>query len=227
MRLALTHCPDDLIRRLASFLPTEEVALGILPPRAPSGPKSDGASWDAILTTAGAGTDAEHIRWLRRAYRSVPILAVTPNHDPDSVIRALDAGAAAVLQQPVDKEELQLRLRALVPAPEAHGPFRWGGVRLNRLRHAVEGPGGSVGLTRREYQILQHLMLRAEKVVSRAELGRAVWWDQEAPPSSNLLDVHVSQLRRKLREAGVEPLIRTVKRVGFVFGTVEGESPAS
>jgi two-component system OmpR family response regulator len=221
MRLALTDCPDALIRRLTTTLSADDAVLGILWPGAPA----EGV-WDVILASTGSCetgcTDSvEHIRSLRRSYRSLPILVVADD-DPRAVVAALDAGADAVVKRPVDGDELRLRLRALAGrAGPPTDPFRYGCVRLDRLRHTVEGPGGSVALTPREYLLLQHLLLRPEQVVSRRALGNAVWWEDDPPPSTNLLDVHVSHLRKKLELAGVGGLLRTIRGLGFVFGAEE------
>lgn len=221
MHLALTNCRDALIRQLASSLPRREVILRALPPGDPPVDGSKGPGFDAVLTAPCAGSgDCGHVRWLRRHYPRLPIVVVTDTDDPDLVVTAFDAGADIVLKGPVDPEELRVRLRNLDRQDDTSEEevFRYGRLHLYRLRHAAEGPCGSVHLTPREYQILQHLMDRAEKVVSRSELARAVWWAEDEPPSGNLLDVHVSHLRSKLGETGAPGLLHTVRGVGFIFG---------
>lgn len=214
MRVGLTHCPDPLLRRLSSVLPPGEVVMGALSPDGPA--EEDPAAWDVILTAADSAASASaRVRWLRRYYRRVPILVVTEPDDSEAAVEALDAGADAVLKKPLNDAELRVRLRCLECRSD---PFCYGSLRLNRIRHAVEGPGGSAHLTPREHQLLQCLMLRGERVVSRRELGEAVWWDDDAPPTGNLLDVHISHLRRKLSEVGAPDLIHTIRGVGFFFG---------
>lgn len=219
MRLALTHCPDALIRQLASSLSTEGVAFTTLPPRGPANPDGEGPAWDAIVTT-GSSTRTDHIRRLRRTYRDIPVVVVVDRDDSQAVVESFDAGADIVLKGPPDGAELRLRLETLVrPERTSSSRFRYGGLLLDRLRHAAEGPEGPAALTPREYQIIQYLMSRPEQVVTRDELRRTVWWD-ESSPSDNLLDVHVSNLRRKLEATGVGvELVHTVRGVGFMFGS--------
>lgn len=233
MHLALTNCPDTLIRELASSLPRREVTLGALPPGDPLVDGSAGAElpFDAVLTAPCSGSgDCGHVRWLRSHYPHLPILVVTGTDDPDLVVAAFEAGADVVLKGPLDTEELRVRARTLArrdAVSEEEELLRYGRLRLNRLRHAAEGPSGSVHLTPREYQILQHVMARPERVVSRSELARAVWWNDDEPPAGNLLDVHVSHLRSKLEEAGAEGLLHTVRGVGFIFGDPEEQEAAA
>lgn len=142
------------------------------------------------------------------------------------MIEALDAGADAVLKEPVDVQELKLRLRGLTRRVrrEPRSFIQRGGIRLDRLRHCVRGPAGAVRLTPRECQLLQFLMLNANRVVSREELGKAVWTKEDVP-SANTLDVHLYHLRAKLTRAGFAQVIHTIRAIGFRFSAADG-SPA-
>lgn len=221
MRLALAGCSDGLARRLRSTLPSREIFVDALPPGEAPG------TCDAVLMASGTGSDGftcgERVKRLRGRDPSLPILVVTPAGNPEAVIDALDAGADAVLKKPVDGRELRLRLERLVgrarQRPRDRDRVCYGGLCLERLRHAARGPGGAVALTPREYQILLYLMLNPERVVSRGELGRAVWG--EGAPSANVLDVHISHLRGKLARVGSGGLVHTVRAVGFLFGSLD------
>lgn len=219
MRLALTFCPDGLIRRLAATLPADEVTLELVPP---DGDPSEDPGWDVILASAGSlrtSGSPDPIRRLRDRYRRLPILAVAETDDPALVVSALEAGADAVMRRPIDTRELRLRLRKL--STLRHAPpdrIVWGSLHLHRTRHTVEGPRGRVHVTPLEHRILQLLMLRAGEAVPRSEIHRSVW-GTENPGSGNLLEVHVSRLRKKLRAIGGEGVLRTARGVGYFIGS--------
>ena len=89
-----------------------------------------------------------------------------------------------------------------------------GPLELDRLKHQAYVGGRALDLTPREFQLLEHFMMHKDDVVRRTELLEKVW-DMHFDPESNVVDVHVGNLRRKLREAGYNGLIKTVRGVGF------------
>jgi two-component system OmpR family response regulator len=89
------------------------------------------------------------------------------------------------------------------------------------LKHKVRIQGKNLDLTPKEFHLLQHFLLHVEEVVRRTELLEKVW-DMHFDPESNVVDVHVGNLRRKLREAAGVELIETVRGVGFRLQTPEG-----
>jgi two-component system OmpR family response regulator len=89
-----------------------------------------------------------------------------------------------------------------------------GPLELDRLKHQAYVGGKALDLTPREFQLLEHFMMHKDDVVRRTELLEKVW-DMHFDPESNVVDVHVGNLRRKLREAGYDGIIRTVRGVGF------------
>src|SRR3989454_4490494 len=94
----------------------------------------------------------------------------------------------------------------------------YGPVQVDRLKHRATVNGKRLDLTPKEFQLLEHFMLRPEEVLRRTELLEKVW-DMHFDPESNVIDVHVGNLRRKLKEvAGVE-LIQTMRGVGFRLAT--------
>jgi two-component system OmpR family response regulator len=89
-------------------------------------------------------------------------------------------------------------------------------VEVDRLKHTAARGGDKLDLTPREYRLLEHFMLNPERVVRRTELLEKVW-DMSFDPMSNVIDVHVANLRQKLRAGGEAPLIHTVRGVGYVL----------
>jgi DNA-binding response OmpR family regulator len=153
---------------------------------------------------------------LRREGRTTPILMLTARDATEDVVRGLDAGADDYLTKPFKFDELLARLRALVRRGGATRVERItaGPLELDRLKHQAYVGGKPLDLTPREFQLLEHFMMHKDDVVRRTELLEKVW-DMHFDPESNVVDVHVGNLRRKLREAGYDGLIRTVRGVGF------------
>jgi two-component system, OmpR family, copper resistance phosphate regulon response regulator CusR len=153
---------------------------------------------------------------LRREGRTTPILMLTARDATEDVVRGLDAGADDYLAKPFKFDELLARLRALVRRGGATRVERLtaGPLELDRLKHQAYAGGKALDLTPREFQLLEHFMMHKDDVVRRTELLEKVW-DMHFDPESNVVDVHVGNLRRKLREAGFEDLIKTVRGVGF------------
>ncbi|MFQ5703339.1 MAG: response regulator transcription factor [Gemmatimonadales bacterium] len=153
---------------------------------------------------------------LRQEGRQTPILMLTARDTTEDVVRGLDAGADDYLAKPFRFDELLARLRALIRRGGATRVERlsYGPLELNRIKHQARVAGDLLDLTPREFQLVEHFMLHAEAVVRRTELLEKVW-DMHFDPESNVVDVHVGNLRRKLRDAGCPNILQTVRGVGF------------
>ena len=162
-------------------------------------------------------------RAIRDSGCTVPILMVTARDGVDARIAGLDSGADDYLVKPFDFGELLARLRALirrgrrplVPERMAVGPL----MLETRSRRAWIGPR-EVLLTAKEYALLEYLARRAGDVVSRSDIAEHVW-DEHYDPLSNVVDVYVQRLRRKLDRRGAESLIRTRRGEGYQLSPSE------
>lgn len=156
-------------------------------------------------------------RTIRQSGSTVPILMLTARDAVDARIAGLDAGADDYLMKPFDFGELLARLRAvirrgrqpLLPERVTIGPL----VLETRAHRATVGLR-EIELTAREYALLEYLARRAGDVVSRADIAEHVW-DERYDPLSNVVDVYIQRLRRKLEDAGVAALIRTRRGEGY------------
>ncbi|MEO7886311.1 response regulator [Polaromonas sp.] len=151
---------------------------------------------------------------IRRAGFVTPVLVLTARDAVPDRIRGLDVGADDYVVKPVDMQELAARLRALVR--RAHGQpqecLRAQDVVLDPAARSVHQAGQSITLSTREFDLLQALMLSANRVLSREQLEQQLYsWGKEV--ESNAVEVHVHNLRRKLGST----LIHTVRGVGYML----------
>lgn len=157
---------------------------------------------------------------LRREQRSTPILMLTANPDRTNTVLALDAGADDYLTKPIRFDEFRARVRALVRRGGAKRTEQLvaGNVVLNRLTREVLVGGTTITLTPREFGLLEHFLLHTGQVVTRTELLDKVL-DRSFDPGTNIVDVNVTRLRKKLSEASATVAIEARRGVGFVFAS--------
>jgi DNA-binding response OmpR family regulator len=155
---------------------------------------------------------------LRREGRTTPILMLTSRDSTEDVVRGLDAGADDYLAKPFRFDELLARVRALHRRGGAArlDVLRYGQVTLDRLRHIAAFDGRPLDLTPKEFQLLEYFLMHPEEVIRRTTLLEKVW-DMHFDPESNVVDVHVGNLRRKLERVAGGPVISTVRGVGFTL----------
>ncbi|MFN2325913.1 MAG: response regulator transcription factor [Gemmatimonadales bacterium] len=153
---------------------------------------------------------------LRREGRNTPILMLTSRDAVEDVVRGLDAGADDYLAKPFRFEELLARMRALSRrgGAERLDVLRFGSITLDRLRHQAMVNEKVLQLTAKEFQLLEFFLLHPDEVVRRTTLLEKVW-DMHFDPESNVVDVHVGNLRRKLAQLTKDQRIETVRGVGF------------
>jgi len=155
---------------------------------------------------------------LRRAGSRVPVLFLTARDAVEDKIAGLDAGADDYLTKPFDFGELLARLRALTRRRGDVLPaaLTVGDLVVDTARRSAARGGREIVLTAKEFALLEHLARHAGQVVSRAELATHLW-DDRHPPYSNLIDVYVSRLRRKVDDGEAVPLIATHRGVGYMM----------
>ena len=153
-----------------------------------------------------------------RAASSVPIIVITANDEPQTLVRALDAGADDYVVKPFGTDQVAARMRAVlrrVGHTEAPGPLRVGDLVINERTRIATMAGEPLQLSRKEFDVLLALAARAGEVVTKRELLAEVWRDAYGS-SERTLDVHLSWLRRKLGETAAAPrYLVSVRGVGI------------
>ncbi|WP_321964886.1 response regulator transcription factor [Paraburkholderia sp. J7] len=151
-----------------------------------------------------------------------PVLMLSALGDVDERVRGLRAGGDDYLTKPFDPEELTARLEVLLRRRQAASvaretALRVGPLELDLISRKVRRDGEEVVLLPTEYRVLEFMMRHAGKTITRTMLFEAVW-GYHFDPGTNLIDVHMGRLRKKIDPPGVPPLIQTVRGSGYILG---------
>jgi DNA-binding response OmpR family regulator len=165
-------------------------------------------------------------RGLRTGGSAVPILMLTARDSVADRVTGLGSGADDYLTKPFAFEELLARIRALLRRSRNAQPtvLRVADLTLDPATRRVTRAGSPVTLTPKEYAILEVLMRAAGGVVTRTRLAERVW-DEASDVLDNLVDAHVSHLRKKIDSGPGAPLVHTIRGVGYRLGPQEATSP--
>jgi DNA-binding response OmpR family regulator len=146
----------------------------------------------------------------------LPVLVLTARQEVDTRVRCLDRGADDLMIKPFSLHELRARCRALLRRKrETRLLVRAGDLELDRLDHVVRRAGKPIVLTNKEFALLEHLMLNRGQCISRVELLDSVW-NLDPTQTTNIVDVYINYLRRKLMDPPPGVLIRTVRGQGYM-----------
>lgn len=157
-------------------------------------------------------------RELRREGVETPILMLTGRDTSTDIVRGLDAGADDYLTKPFDFDVLLARVRALTrrQAGSVGGVLRFEDLELDRVRRVARRGARRIDLSPREFRLLEHFALHPEEVLTRTHLLEQVW-DMSFDPETNVVEAHISNLRRKLEDKGEPRLIHTVRGSGYAL----------
>jgi two-component system, OmpR family, response regulator len=179
-------------------------------------------SYDAIILDRMLPGDVDGLgalAALRAAGVLTPVLILSALSAVDERVRGLKAGGDDYLTKPFEFLELTARLDVLMrrrSAPRVETILRAGDLELDLMKHIVRRGDQIIDLLPREYRLLEYLMQHTGQVVTRTMLFEEVWHYRYDEPT-NLIDVHVSKLRRKIDQAGAASLIQTVRGSGYVL----------
>jgi len=200
MRVLLVEDEADLVTSLARALREEGYAVDITGDGLDGLYKAENSDYDAIvLDVMLPKMDGWGVLQQLRKTKKIPVLMLTARDTSRDRVRGLDIGADDYVVKPFDLPELLARLRALIrrAAGETRNVIEIGEVTIDVSGRNVTRGGSPVALTAREYSLLEYLAMHRSKVVTRTMLYEHLF-DEEEATLSNLLDVHVSNLRKKL-----------------------------
>src|SRR5215204_4518699 len=156
------------------------------------------------------------LKRLRQEGSRVPVIMLTARDTTLDKVHSLDLGADDYLTKPFEMEELLARIRALIRRSEGEEILRVSDLEVNTTTREVRRGEREIELTAREYDLLEFMARNPRRVLSRDFLLSRVW-DQEFGLTTNVVDVYVAYLRKKVDAPGEEKLIRTVRGAGYAL----------
>lgn len=163
-------------------------------------------------------------RQLRQAGLKIPVLMLTARDGVEDRVAGLDHGADDYLTKPFEFRELLARLRALLRRPAELKPAQLsvGNLTLDTAAQVATRAGRHISLTHKEFALLEFLVRNTGRIVGRAEIAEHVW-DEHFDPFSNLIEVYINRLRRKVDGPRETPLLHTKRGAGYMLGP--GDDP--
>jgi DNA-binding response OmpR family regulator len=221
MRLLLVEDEARIARFLAKGLREESYAVDIVGNGQDAVYQAEINDYDlAILDVMIPGLDGiATCRAIRANGKRIPILMLTARDGVQDRITGLDAGADDYLTKPFEFGELLARLRALLRRPrELQLPqIVVNDLVLETASQTVRRGNREIPLTAKEYALLEFLARNAGRVIGRAEIAEHVW-DESFDPFSNLIEVYINRLRRKIDDGSANPLLQTRRGSGYILG---------
>lgn len=188
--------------------------------------KATAEKYDAIVLDRMLPGDLDGLgvlATLRTIRTETPVLILSALSGVDERVRGLRAGGDDYLTKPFEFVELTARLEVLIrrhTIPQRETTLRVGDLQVDLLTREVRRAGRTIDLLPREYRLLEYLMRHAGRVVTRTMLFEEVW-GYHYDPQTNVIDVHIGRLRRKLEEGELPQMIHTVRGSGYVLRRVE------
>jgi DNA-binding response OmpR family regulator len=164
---------------------------------------------------------------MRMVDADLPVLVLTARQEVETRVHCLDRGADDLMTKPFSLHELRARCRVLLRRKrDARLVLRAGDLEVDRMNHSAMRGGAQIALTNKEFALLEHLMLNRGQCVTRVELLDTVW-KLEPAQTTNIVDVYVNYLRRKLKDPTPGHLIRTVRGKGYMVPGERELAPAA
>jgi DNA-binding response OmpR family regulator len=174
-----------------------------------------------ILDRVLPGRDGlEVLRGIRAAKPALPVIMLTARGEVADRVAGLDAGATDYVVKPFAFDELAARVRAHLRSPAQPTPTRLegAGIVVDLLSREVTRDGSAIALSAKEFELLAHFLRHPDQVLSRAQLLSGVW-GYDFQPATNIVEVYVAYLRRKLAVTGTAAPIETVRSMGYRLTT--------
>ncbi|WP_018228295.1 response regulator transcription factor [Methyloversatilis universalis] len=224
MRLLLAEDDEALVAGLKPALERAGYAVDLATDGVFAQMSAESIDYDLVVLDLGLPrrSGVEVLRAWRAARRSMPVVVLTARDTWQEKVEVLNAGADDYVCKPFHTEELLARIAAVLKrsaAVAAPGPLARGALRLDEGTQSATLDGALITLSGIEFRLLRCFMLHAGQVLSQQRLGEHLY-DHEAEHDSNVIEAHITRLRRKIGR----DWIRTRRGQGYVFGEPEGAS---
>jgi DNA-binding response OmpR family regulator len=224
MRVLIVEDDPKLAEFVARGLRAERFAVDVATDGVLGQSLLDTYSYDLLLLDLMLPrlSGSELLRWVRQRRSTLPVLVLTARDATEDKVKHFEAGADDYLTKPFDFAELVVRVRALLRRSpvERSDVLRIADLELNRQTQQVRRGGQPIDLTAKEYALLEYLMSNPGRAFSRAMIIEHVW-DQSFEGLTNIVDVYVRYLRRKVDDAFALKLIQTIRGVGYAIRNSE------
>src|ERR1700716_2242207 len=228
MRVLIAEDDTALAKFVSQGLEAEHYTVDVYSDGEQAGAAAHEIDYDLIILDLNLPTldGVSVLRQLRAKKPTLPVLVLTQRSRVEDRVQCLDTGADDYLPKPFSFSELSARIRALLR--RSHLPSQSvlaiDDLKLDRIEHRVERSGRRIDLTTKEFALLEYLMRNAGRCVTRAMIIEHVW-NLTFDTTTNVVDVYINYLRRKVDDGHVTKLIRTVRGVGYELnGTAEARS---
>ena len=228
MRVLIAEDDAALAKFVSQGLEAEHYTVDVYSDGEQAGIAANEIDYDLIILDLNLPTldGVSVLRQLRAKKPTLPVLVLTQRSRVEDRVQCLDTGADDYLPKPFSFSELSARIRALLR--RSHLPSQSvlaiDDLKLDRIEHRVERSGRRIDLTAKEFALLEYLMRNTGRCVTRAMIIEHVW-NLTFDTTTNVVDVYINYLRRKIDDGHVTKLIRTVRGVGYELnGTAEVRS---
>jgi len=228
MRVLIAEDDAALAKFVSQGLEAEHYTVDVYSDGEQAGAAAHEIDYDLIILDLNLPTldGVSVLRQLRVKKPTLPVLVLTQRSRVEDRVQCLDTGADDYLPKPFSFSELSARIRALLR--RSHLPSQSvlaiDDLKLDRIEHRVERSGRRIDLTAKEFALLEYLMRNTGRCVTRAMIIEHVW-NLTFDTTTNVVDVYINYLRRKIDDGHVTKLIRTVRGVGYELnGTAEVRS---
>ncbi len=226
MRILLVEDEPDVASFIKQGLKQENYAVDVTGDGESALHMAELNPYDLLILDIGLpGKDGISVcRELRNRRRGVPIIMLTARCEVGDRIKGLDSGADDYLGKPFAFDELVARIRALLRRgrTDKSSVLKVADLEMEQLRHTVRRAGKKIELTRKEYALLEYLMINVNLVLTRTMISEHIW-DANFDSETNIIDVYINYLRRKVDHGREHPLIRTVRGVGYTMAEKSDE----
>jgi len=228
MRILVAEDDAPLARFLSKGLTAEQYAVDLTGDGKEAQHRAGEFDYDLLILDVNLPNveGFQVLKEIRTLKPHLPVILLTGRNQVEDRVKGLDLGADDYLTKPFAFAELSARVRAVMrrAASPADPVLQVQDLELNRLEHSVRRAGRRIELTPKEFALLEHLMRNAGRPVTRAMLIERVW-NLHFETMTNVVDVYINYLRKKIDQGFPVPLIRTVRGVGYQLGGhVDGES---